>query len=670
MRVIHVERRRNNIAIHYMRCLLFIVLGNIPLYAQQDIFSKHWESRTFTPSSNTIESNTPAGKASVTFTIAPSDTKSKVLPTLYGNNVAAWTKKIVEGSVYPTIWEHAYTKRHLQNAGITYLRLPGGAWANAWLWDKNPSHWALKSDLTTNQNYIDGLANWSMTFEDMLRLCDSIGAQPQPIVNMGLARFIDEANPVQKAASYAASWVRHAKSLGRNIEYWEVGNEDYGRWMINWEVNGDTINGTKYGDAFNVFADSMKAADPNIKVGAVLFPDFKLPPNGNEIAHWTEDVISKTKNHADFYIVHEYFTWNSTNINLITFDEVLAGRDKIAQQKADLDSLIFALAGKQIPVAMTEFNMRAGQKNTTLVSTLFFAEALGEFAKAGYGLVNAWNISNGKSTDDHGMLARLDYQAVSNPFKAAEVTAAQAEESTPHPHFFSYYYYKQYFGDAIVNAQGGDNITHLYASTFSNGYLGLVLVNESSQARMVELNLEGANAHGTMQWHTVSGDSIGTRLIQINGQGPPSGKVYGPRDYESIPACSRGLDTNTQSIPFEAPKFSASFISIPILGDGSVRLNNDGNKTQQGRMNVEIMNGSVLFSLPEEAMVQMSILDLQGKLLCKRELGAWSVGQNTASFKGNISYLPRGLYLLKMNASAIHGNNRYDPPSVPFFLNR
>jgi len=652
--ITNIAPYRESYASGYLKLFLLIPMLASPLAAQQDIFAKHWESRVYSPSSTTTPSTAPTGNADISFSISTSANATKVLPTLYGNNLAAWTKKIVEGS-NPAIWEHAYTMRHLRNAEISYLRLPGGAWANAWLWDKNPSHWALKSDLTSNQNYLDGLASWSMTFEEMLRTCDSIGAQPQPIVNMGLARFIDEPNPVEKAASYAASWVRHAKSLGRNIEYWEVGNEDYGKWMVNWEVNGDIINGTKYGDAFNVFADSMKAADPNIKVGAVLFPDFKLAPTGNEVPHWTEDVISKTKDHADFYIVHEYFTWNSSDINLITFDEVLAGRDKIAGQKADLDSLILALAGKPIPVAMTEFNMRAGQKNTTLVSTLFFAEALGEFAQAGYGLVNAWNISNGKSTDDHGMLSRLDYQAVPG-MKAAEITAAQAEESTPHPHFFSYYYYQKYFGDALASSSGGDNSTHLYASTFSNGYMGIVLVNEASQDRKVELNLQGVGAHGTMQWHTVDGDSIGTRVIKINGQGPPSGKVYGPRDYEGIPANSLALDSNAKSVLFHAPKYSASFISIPIFGGGSSKLVDKGLTTSEGGMNVAFLNGKVQFSLSQTALVSMSVFDMRGNLVSTKNFGTLSAGPHSTYVGGDGPRLPGGLFLVKIDAGSTHGS--------------
>ena len=42
------------------------------------------------------------------------------------------------------------------------------------------------------------------------------------------------------------------QNLNANIKYWEVGNENYGPWQAGYVVNGDTINGSKYGDIFNV----------------------------------------------------------------------------------------------------------------------------------------------------------------------------------------------------------------------------------------------------------------------------------------------------------------------------------------------------------------------------------------------------------------------------------
>ena len=45
----------------------------------------------------------------------------------------------------------------------------------------------------------------------------------------------------------------------------------------------------KYGDVFNVFADSMKAADPTIKIGAVLISDRTGAYND-----WSKQVLSKS----------------------------------------------------------------------------------------------------------------------------------------------------------------------------------------------------------------------------------------------------------------------------------------------------------------------------------------------------------------------------------------
>ena len=107
--------------------------------------------------------------------------------------------------------------------------------------------------------------------------------------------------------------------LNANIKYWEVGNENYGSWQAGYEVNGNQIDGTDYGSIFNVFVDSMKAADPSIKIGAVIFP------HDNNYNNWTRKVLQQVENSADFLIIHDYFKRknNPNNVNLIFLGLIL-----------------------------------------------------------------------------------------------------------------------------------------------------------------------------------------------------------------------------------------------------------------------------------------------------------------------------------------------------------
>lgn len=54
-------------------------------------------------------------------------------------------------------------------------------------------------------------------------------------------------------------------------EYWEIGNENYGKWEFpyNQDNNKYNVSGDLYGEIAMVMAAAMKKVDPNIKIGAV-----------------------------------------------------------------------------------------------------------------------------------------------------------------------------------------------------------------------------------------------------------------------------------------------------------------------------------------------------------------------------------------------------------------
>ncbi len=625
-----------------------IILFNyiINVYADAGFFSENWEQLSFVPAARLIGVSTPSGPSDAEFTVHVLDTVNRVLSTAYGNNVCAWTRNVPDNSS-TKLWSDERVIRHLSNVDITTLRMPGGAWADIWLWDGDDSHWALKGDLTSNTSYQNQFQSWSMTLDEELMVCEAIGAEPQIVVNYGLARFIDEENPVQKAAHYAAEWVRHVNiERGLNVRYWEIGNEDYGRWMECWEVDNDTITGTEYGRDFCVFADSMKAADPSIKIGAVLVADFK-DDNVSIKPNWTTDVLNEVKDHADYVIIHQYFTYNDEDINNVTYEEVLAGRSVIGINKTDIDSITSAITGKNLPVAMTEYNMRAGHKNTTHVSTIFIAEAIGEFIKHGYGLVNVWDINNGASTDDHGMLARKDDETTdSKPY--TEVQTGQFEEFDPHLYFFSYYYYRRYFGDIMVASEGGDESLHLYASTFSNGYLGLVLINESSESRTVDFTLDGFTNGDLLFYHAVTAEDLSSRIIDINGNAPPKGIVYGPRHYEDIPSYTFVIDSGSNEFIFYAKKYSVNFIAVKSGGSTS---NIQVPATERGVHVLTSTLNDISFTLPEATNIRLSIFDVRGKMI--KELACGTMESGTHSVALDKSHLSSGIYLCILEAGEL-----------------
>lgn len=292
-----------------------------------------------------------------------------------------------------------------------------------------------------------------------------VSAEPQVCVNYSLARYIDEDDPVGKAARYAAEWVYDVNiDQGLGVKYWEVGNENYGKWQAGFEVEGVQITGAEYGRDFCVFVDSMKAVDPSIKVGAVLYES----PTGSNVKNWSKDVLAEVKDHADFLVIHDYFTW-SADYNDVTVKRVLDGVEKIGEDYENVQKMVAQYTGKSegyYPITMTEYNMRAGRKNNCFLCTVFISQAIGEMIKQSYGLANYWDILNGynENNGDHGLMTRND---------------PDVPDYTPHPSFFAFYYYARCFGDVLVNATSEKAEVPVYASKFSNGYLGLMIANES-----------------------------------------------------------------------------------------------------------------------------------------------------------------------------------------------
>ncbi|MBN2804376.1 MAG: hypothetical protein JXR91_14870 [Deltaproteobacteria bacterium] len=498
----------------------------------KNIFSKNRVEKSFTDPSNSDVVITPV-TFDATVSVDAGDSVNRVLSTVFGNNGVAWRKNTLNNTTL---------QRHVKNMNMPVMRLPGGNWSNQWLWDGDGTHWALKD------NYLDDIQGlptktWPMTTDEMFLLSGQLGAVPQVCVNYSLARYIDEADPVLKAAQYAADWVADLKVKGINAEYFEVGNENYGSWQAGYEVGGVQITAKEYGEDFVKFADAMKSANPDIKVGAVIYPE----EDGSNVANWTQDVVNAVQDSADYLIAHEYFTW-ATDLNSITFAQILGAKTKIAEDMENIKKMVEENSDKtidELPVAMTEFNMRAGEKNTMGVAALFISEALGEFIKAGYGLVNIWDIENGAGFEDHGMFANGE---------------TGADDETPHPSFFAYYFYNMMFGDTMVSSSSDDNTVFSYASTFKNGYVGIVTVNEEDKGKNIKLDVSNFNRGTVLYRYEVSFDSLDSRNIYVNGQTAPSGKIYGPDNYEDIPPYEQDITTGDVIIPVK--KYSVNFTVI------------------------------------------------------------------------------------------------------------
>lgn len=520
---------------------LFIVSIWSFLYAEQGFFKDNWVPKAAPVYSFHKAHPLSTAEPGLAIRIDFSDTICKVLPTVFGHNINPWVKG--------TIHQNEKALKHLKRLSVSDLRLPGGNWTSVWMWDG-----------TLPQNVRDGYEellkgppnqSWTMTTDNIIALADALNARPQPCVNYALARFFLGDDRVQRAASYAAAWVRDLNiKKQKGAKYWEVGNEHYGSWQAGYEVSGlGVISGTEYGRDFRAFADSMRAADPSIKIGAVLLANEK------EYGNWSAQVLPEVQNHADFLVIHEYFTWAS-DINTITVQQMLDSIVLIKKSMDNLKSMVEKYTNKNrehFPVALTEYNVRAGRKNSSMVSNLFVNMVLGEVITHGYGLVNIWDISNGydETEGDHGLLSR------NNP---------DLTDNTPHPSFFAYYYFGSFFGDVMLRTHNEQPSLYVYASRFSTGEGGMVIVNPTVEEKTVSIELGDFSPGDSVYWFTVSADDPESNNIEINGnRGPEYG--FGPENYHDIAPYSSAL---TSPLIFTVKPWSSNYLLLENRGDVKV----------------------------------------------------------------------------------------------------
>lgn len=484
-------------------------------------FSENWKARIYQkPVQVSAKSLASFSTPDAVITVDVANKLAPVLPTQFGAN---------------TTFRNGPTQRSrssLYNGIITSMRFPAGSGSNTYFWDGNiPSTCGNYIDQTGSEQSVSGinaLASNAMTPDIFVNFKKDINGEPVVVVNYFYARYgltaagTREAR-VKQAADYAAGFVRRMNvQLGAQIKYWEIGNECYGKWEVGFnmaDTSIGTVTGKEYGEDFCVFAKAMKAVDSSIKIGAVVTEDLDDP--------WNAGVLPQVKDAADFLSFHEYFT----TVKDASASNILASVSLIASNKSNIEANVVKYTGKPagyFPIAMTEFNSR-GPYNCTMINGLFISQILGEIIKSGIGYsciwVSEWSWSDADQ-ESKGMLAVKDPEQ-------DDYTARQA--------YVPYYYYSKCFGDSLVSATSTSSELNAYASTFSSGETGVVLVNTSASARNVRLRIRNGSQAVTLdkcQWYefyatTIEPTDVGYKKFYINGQTSTT-SGGGPADLNTV----------------------------------------------------------------------------------------------------------------------------------------
>lgn len=521
----------------------------------EGFFLDDWIAKNFTAPMY-VDAAQPAGNATLTVNVDYSSVVTKVPKYLFGNNTNPYMSQIVTEPVL---------LNNIKTLSPNILRFPGGNISSVYFWNGVTPADVPATLYDSNGNSVaaaywlgNNTASWTLSLDNYYSALTQSNSTGMITVNYSYARYGTSAHPDQVAAHLAANWVRYDK--GRT-KYWEIGNESDGPWQAGWQIdlskNKDgqpqTINGSLYGTHFKVFADSMRkaAADvgAQIKIGAQLIQTDPVNAWNAVDKTWNSGLFaSPGGNSADFYIVHDYYTGSDNE----TAATILAS--PVTESKAMMDWMKTTTIQGGValkPVALTEWNLFAtGSKQmVSNVAGIHATMVLGELLKNQFGMASRWDLANGWANgDDQGLFSMGD-------------EPDGISKWAPRPAYYYLYFFQKYFGDRMVSStvSAGTDVLS-YASSFSSGDAGVVLVNRGTASQIVSINIQNFAAGTRYYYYTFTGGTDNgefSRKVYINGNGP-DGAAGGPSGYLTLSANSSNI---AAGIKISVPPRSVVFLA-------------------------------------------------------------------------------------------------------------
>lgn len=402
---------------------------------------------------------TPASAAvAATVSVNADQSLGSIPSAAFGMNVA----------VYDGLMNDAPVPGLLRNAGIGAVRYPGGSYSDIYHWKTN----------TATGGYVAP----GTDFDTFMGTVRSAGAQPIITANYG------SGTPQE-----AADWVTYANvTKGYGAKYWEIGNEVYGNGEYGSSWENDTHSSksaTTYATNLLQYASAMKAADPTIKIGAVLttpgsWPDGITGPGDS--ADWNHTVMSIAGSKIDFVIVH-WYPGGSSPADLLTKPQA-----QIASITGTLRSLINQYAGANAPnvgIAVTETNSTIDKD--THPAALFAPDDYLTWLENGAFNIDWWNLHNGSSGGSTNVNGAPDYN---DEGILSNASGSEPPAETP----FAPYYGVQMMtklgapGDTLVRTTSSQSLLTVHAVKRSNGDVDLLFINKDpSNDYAVNLSYSG-----------------------------------------------------------------------------------------------------------------------------------------------------------------------------------
>jgi hypothetical protein len=522
-------------------------------------FLDDWAPKTFTaPAYQEVAKPVEANTAYVTVDAA--NVVTKIPKTIAGQNSNIWMSQIVTEAPLMT---------HLTNLRPNVIRFPGGSISDVFFWNaqKNqppadaPTNLVDANGVSTAAGYWYGKnsESWTFSVDNYYTMLQQTGNQGLITINYGYARYGTGPNPVAAAAHLAADWVRFDN--GRT-KYWEIGNECNGTWEAGYRIKTsdnkdgqpEIVNGALYGQHVKIFVDSMKKASQEIGktiyIGAYILEKQPESWQTQTDKTWNSGYFTASANKADYYVIHSYYTAYQTNASA---DEILATASANTTSMMEyVKTNIPAGGGTVKPIVLDEWNItsQGSMQQVSFVNGMHATILLNEALKNKYGLTARWDLANGWSGgNDHGLFNIGDEPNVS--------------KWNPRPAFYYMYYFQKMIGDRMVDASvTGSSSVNAYASSFTSGQKGVILVNKSTSQQVALVTIKNATIGSRYYWYALTGGTDNgefSRKVYVNDQGPTELSGGPSTSYTAIKPYSASA---TNGIRIALPARSVVYVVI------------------------------------------------------------------------------------------------------------
>ena len=188
--------------------------------------------------------------------------------------------------------------------------------------------------------------------------------------------------------------------------------------------------------------------------------------------------------------------------------------------------------------------------------------------------------------------------------------------------------FQKFMGDKMVWSYSSDSAVKSYATTFSTGQKGIILVNNSAISKTVDLDFGSDTMRYNYYWYEVYANNETDKKIFVNGQ-TSNFAEGGPENYASIPLYYRPVNGNNK---FELKPYSVYFIA-----NSDYLLNNNIMESEIDLLLYPNPFDEILNISHEYKYDYLKIFDINGKLVLQ-------------SSKESIDtkFLKDGIYILKL----------------------